>query len=165
MKMVENTADRLVLENRPARLGVGLALGFAFLVAASLGLAFNPSVAMSVLVLSVSLLLLLPFFLAGNERTRLVLDLTEGTFHFERKTLRGWVSVKHPLEDLHCAEIEKQTDREGTLYRPVVSFTAQANVDQIPLVRTYTAARQAQQAVDFVNRWLERRRPYSRRAG
>jgi hypothetical protein len=164
MKVVENTQDRLILESRPLRLGIGLAVGVLFLIAASVGLAFDPSIALGVLVLAACVVLLIPFFLAKTDRTRLVLDLDADTVSFERKTLRGWTGARHPLKDLHCAEIEKQTDRDGTLYRPVVSFKAQARVDQIALVRTYSAPRQAQEAVDAVNKWLERTQQVQNRA-
>lgn len=156
MKVVENTQDRLVLESHPVRLGIGLAAGVVFLIAASVGLAFDPSIALSILVLAISVILLVPFFLVGSDRTRLVLDNEANTASFERKTLRGWTGPAHSLKSLHCAEIEKQTDRSGTLYRPVVTFKSQAQVDQIALVKTYAAARKAQYAVDAVNKWLER---------
>jgi len=163
--VVENTQDRLILESRPIRLGIGLAVGILFLIAASVGLTFDPSIAFGILVLAISVVLLILFFLTGGDRTRLVLDLDANTVSFERKTLRGWAGARHSLKDLHCAEIEKQTDRSGTLYRPVVSFKAQAKVDQIALVKTYSAARKAQEAVDAVNKWLERTQQVQNRTG
>lgn len=155
MKVIENTHERLVLEHRPVKPYVGFAVGVLFVAAALLGLIFDRTIASAVFLLACSLLLLIPFFLFKIERTRLMLDRTKSQLHFQRKTLRGWVSEVHDLTDLHCAEIEKQTDRSGTLYRPVVSFKAATSKDQIALVEMFSSARQPQFAVDTVNKWLD----------
>jgi hypothetical protein len=159
MRVIEQSAERLVLEDNPVVLGVILAL--AILLPAGISLAMLASGSPGGLwALGIAAFLGIPFVVFVR-RTRVILDRSIGAAVIRTATLRGTTETSHPLAAIRAAGIETSLSRtstggRSTTHRPVLQFHGDAM--PLPLDEVYSSGGSAQRTADAINAWLIRER-------
>jgi hypothetical protein len=155
MKVLQDTPDRLILDETPwliALLLAGFVLVFVgtglFIMSESLlfGLAFGGfggivgCVIMAVMV----------------ERLQIIFDRPAGTVTIRRKSLlRRYSQVSHVLDNLSHAELETTVSSKGdTLARAVLILSRGMSAGRHPLSATYSNLSGPPQMVAAINTWL-----------
>ena len=166
MHVLADLPDRLLMEERPLALSLGLGGGLAALTAAGMsqtrGIDEMPATLAGVALLGLGMSVVL-------ERASLALDRGDrpgrgdGLVRLERVGVFGGRRLARPLSALRRAEVESTTDDSGELnrHRMVLRF---AGGHAVPTSRAFVPGPGAREAAATVNRWLSRTR-WDRRAG
>jgi hypothetical protein len=157
MKPISTTSEQLMLRSRPWILGLGLIC--AMLIFA--GIAMSEMVKGDDGAAKGPLILLGMFALvfAVFVRQEVVLfDRGAGLVYIRKVTVFGAGEVRHPLDGVVRAEVEKDmNDSSGSkspTFRPVLVYQGKAKV---PLTPIYSSGGDAKVAVAAINGWLKRK--------
>ena len=152
MKIIEDTPDRLVVEDRPILIGLILTVSLVFsvyliFVGYSEGRMF--------------LLFAMLFFAAGAllafltvvKRTRLVLDRTSGRMILRVASSRKTDETREPLKSVNRAVVQEthSTDSRGS--RIVLTFEGRKS---LPLTNHFSGGTAPEHVVDRINAFLEK---------
>jgi hypothetical protein len=156
MKVLQDTPDRLVIEDRPVLLA-GMLLG-AILVTACLatGMLVEGSPAgLGVALVSAAFGLAFAVFV---ERVRVTFDRASGRITVTTASVRRRRTETLPLDIVRQAATQSRRSRSrpgaraATMSRPVLHLAEQP--EPRPLMQVYTAGSGAAEAVAAINRWL-----------
>ncbi|MBU8545731.1 MULTISPECIES: hypothetical protein [Roseomonadaceae] len=157
MKVLERTAGRLTLEDRPVFLGIFMAvfiLGFAWRGIAD-ALAGDFSAAFGTLALAVGMTALT--FCVLIEVVQLHFDRAEGLIRLRRIKASGTREESFPLSDLRRAEVESRSAsgsgrrRRSATHRTVLVLGADQR--RLPLSRTFASGPAAERTAETINQW------------
>ena len=159
MKITDNTADRLVIEDRPWAIGIGF--GAAFLILAGVGLARLVAGAEGAGILLFGAVLCGIGFCAFVRRTIAIFDRPAGAVVWREASVFGAQERTIPLREIAGVEVEagrgvrsSRTGRRTPTWRPVLQLTGDAA--PLPLNRTFVAGDGAAGVADAVREWLGR---------
>lgn len=158
MRIVEQTSQRLTLEDRPWVLGSILAVVILFMVfIAMVTMAKDIFVGIGVLV---GAALFAVAFVIFVRRVIVIFDRAAGVVVIRTATLLGKTETTHPLTNIGKASVEASPNRSNTrrngrltsnrTYRPVL----QGQGGTIVLNEIYSSGSAAENAVAVINRWL-----------
>ncbi len=160
MRVSENSADRLILEERPWVFGIILIaaiLGMCALALSSL-MAGNIRDALGALV-GIALLGLV--FWGLVRRTFVIFDRASGSVTWREQSLTGLSETTHPLDSILRADTEEsQTIRKRghkPTLRPVLCLGVGEGASSMPLHSHYTSGAGPGRTVETVNAWLAAR--------
>lgn len=157
MKVIEQTPDRLTLEDRPIFLGIFMAvfiLGFAWrgimdAIAGDFAAAFIPLViVVGMTALTFGLLI---------EVVQLRFDRTEGLIRLRRTKASGTREESFPLSEFRAAEVESRrafgsgSRRHEATHRAVLVLGADQR--RVPLTKTFAKGQSAEATATAINRW------------
>lgn len=154
MKVIEQTADRLTLEDRPVFLGfmAGFFIlafawnGISALLAGDLVTGFGAlAIAIAVAALAFGVLI---------QVSQLRLDRTEGLIRLRRIKASGTTEQSFPLDALHRVEVETLRGSRkgaGSTHRPVLVLGEDQR--RVPLTAAYASGRGAEITAETINRW------------
>ena len=154
MKVLQDTPDRLILDETPWFLALMLA-GFILIFVGS-----------GLFIMSSELVFGLVFAVFGGglgavvlialvERLQVIFDRKAGTVTIRRKSLLRYKQVTHALQDVSHAELETTFGSKGTtLARPVLLLTGGMSAGRHPLVTAYSNLSGPPKMVAAINAWL-----------
>lgn len=168
MKIVKNTQDLMIVEDRPYLSGLGLIAFSIYWLWVAMGTFFDGSFA-GVLLLAAFLASLFGFSVFVRLKV-IELDRTAAILCIKTKNLRGEKIDVHSLHDVVGAELEERktrtsSGRTGRQYR--IRFTIQPqNADELSQKLViyptqtwsgggFSGGKKFQRIVDAINRWLD----------
>jgi len=158
MRIVEETPDRLVLEDRPVLFALGYALAVLAMFAVALFAAQNGDL-LEARALGVAGLLALIVALAIVRRTVVSLDGRQRQVTIRRSGVLRRTVAEVPLATVRGAEIQSRrplfAKRLRKVHRPALTLT---DGNQHVLVPLYASGPGAGRAVQAIRRWLEAHR-------
>lgn len=154
MQIVENTPDRLILQDRPLVLGIILILVILLMVFLGLAMLADAPGMAAMLLLGAALFGLA--FSVFVRRTRAIFDRPTGLFMLQDTTVWGTQETTHPLAHLARANLQSTTSRSSKgrttmLYRPVLILT---EGEPLPLHQVYVGGRGSARTVQALTDWL-----------
>lgn len=158
MRIVEDSPDRLVIEDRPIILGTLFVVIVIFFVAAALWtVADAPAVAFGALLGAVLMGICFAVFV---RRVFVIFDRAADALVIRTASVFGQTVVQLRLPDIAEAVVETTTsidDHDSTtartlMHRPALRLT-NGRPNQ-PLTQIYSGGKGASKAVDAINRWL-----------
>jgi hypothetical protein len=154
MQIVEDTPDRLTMEDRPWVLGAGLAIAILLMVVIAL-----QTVAENIwLGLGMTLVAALfgVAFVAFVRRVIVIFDRKAAAVVIRTKSLLGQTEATYALADVRGAGIDTSVNRStsqgtgSTTHRTVLQMPA----GDVPLTEVYSGGDNAARMAEAVNRWL-----------
>ncbi|MCB1339381.1 MAG: hypothetical protein KDK10_18650 [Maritimibacter sp.] len=158
MKVTTDTADLLIVEDRPVLIAVGLSALILILASLCVGqlLAGNLAGLFFLVVVAGFGALFLRVFV---QRTQLVFNAAEGWVERRQRNLAGYRRERHPFDSVVRAETEDRTDSEGgATHRLVLVIDAGSSVARHPVTSVYTSGSGSARAAAAINAWLAARR-------
>lgn len=159
MKVIEDTATRLVIEDRPWLLGGILICGILLCLALSMGLwSASPWLTLG---FGLATLLLVACFVAFVRRVLVIFDRSAGALVIRTRSLTGQVEQSLALDDVTGAMVETtrstSTASNGgqttsVTHRPVLTTRS----GSLPLTQVYSSGTGAEEIAHAINRWLGR---------
>jgi hypothetical protein len=158
MRVVENSPDRLVIEDNPVLLGAFLAILILFFAAVALWtIGSAPLVAFAALT---GAALMGVAFAAFVRRVFVAFDRAAGAVVIRTASIRRQTEVQLPLTDIAQAVVEVTTSLDDQnsstprtlMYRPALSL--KDGRPNHPLVQVYSGGTGAARVVDAINDWL-----------
>lgn len=157
MKTVEETRNRLVLEDKPWILGGLLIVGILFFLALALGLR-SASVWLT-LGFGLAAVLISCLFVVFVQRVVVIFDRYAGTVVIRRRSLNGETEQSLPLVIVTGADVEtsRSISSAGSggrstsiTHRPVLVTRS----GPVPLTQIYSSGQGAERIAAVINRWL-----------
>lgn len=155
MKVTSNTADLLIIEDKPLFLGIMLVL---FILAfAGAGIAMISSGAWwGAIFLVFGGGMGVAAFAVFVRRVQVVFHRSEGYVEFRRRNVFGGHRVRLPLNEISRAEIEESMSSDsGSTYRVVLVAERGESAGRHPVTIAYSSGRGHQLAAEAINAWLE----------
>ncbi|MFN3576960.1 MAG: hypothetical protein ACK4TJ_08280 [Tabrizicola sp.] len=156
MKVIHNSGDLLMIEDRPWRIGL-------MMIAMALVLAYGGmTILASGEILGGAMLLLIgvgvPVLIGALmvQRVRLTLDRATGRLTRTVRSVRGLSQESHPLDRLIEARVGVSTDSDGTSYRTELHLADPPQI--VPFTSYYTSGTKPEAITQAVNDWLARLR-------
>lgn len=149
MRLIENSDERFILEERPMFLG----LAFIFFMLSCAGWAINALVSGDYLMAAlavVSFVAIGVFAMAVVERTWFIFDRTKDTIEFRRRSSLSFESEVLPLRELEPDGIIVQGSEDSN--RLAVKLVSREQ--PIPLTQQYTSGNDAYRFRDAAKAWL-----------
>lgn len=159
MKVIEDTPDRLVLEDRPWLLGSVLIIGILIFLALAMG-TYDVTIWLGI-GFGLAALLLAVCFVAFVRRVLVLFDRSAGALVIRTRSLMGQGEKTLPLSDVTGAEVETSrstsTNNDGgtsisTTHRPVLATRSGA----VPLTQVFSSGNGAERIAFAINAWLAR---------
>lgn len=153
MKIITNTPDQLILENRPLWLAI-FVTGFALLFVA-IGLAIlGPEPATGVAFVLGGLFFGVVFNMAFIRRTQLILDAPRTRVELRRRSWFGYKRWTWDLKYLERAVLETSRSGDTDTHRAALIINGGMDEGVHPITLVYSSGRGAQRAKDAINNWL-----------
>lgn len=155
MKLVTDTPDLLIVEDRPILLALGLIVFILAFVGAGLAITLAGEWWGLLFALFGGGMGFVAFW-AFVRRVQLVLHRPEGYAELRRRNLFGGTRVRHLLTEIDRAEIEESRSSDsGTTYRVVLVIPAGQSAGRHPVTLAYSSGRGHHRAAEAINAWLE----------
>ena len=162
MKIVRNTPEQLIVEERPWFVGVMMVLFVLIFTAIALFLVSEGQ--MFGLVFLVGSALGVLGFVVFVRRVQVVFNLAEGWAEIRRKSVLGQKTVRHDLAEIASAGVQETRGENGRLYRVALHIPEGPSKGWHPLTLDHSSGRARKRAAQAINTWLEsaRARPARR---
>lgn len=157
MKVLEQSPDRLVIEENPVLLGCILAI--AILIPAAIGLTMLASGSLQGLwMLGVAAFLGIPF-VVFLRRVRVILDRSAGTVIIRTASLLGQSEQQLDIADIRKVEVETSVNRSASSNgRRSTSYTHRVVLHLpdrvVPLTEVFSGGDGAEKAAEAIRAWL-----------
>lgn len=154
MKILSDTPDLLIVEDRPVLLALAL-IGFILaFVAAGLGIVLAGEWWGLLLALGGGGMGLVAFW-AFVRRVQVVFHRPEAYVELRRRNLFGGSRVRHALAEIDRAEIEESHSSDsGTTYRIVLVIPSGQSAGRHPVTLAFSSGRGHHRAAKAINAWL-----------
>ncbi|MCB1331195.1 MAG: hypothetical protein KDK28_17865 [Maritimibacter sp.] len=155
MKIVTDTPDLLIVEDRPVLLALGL-IGFILaFVAAGLAMVLAGEWWGLLFAIFGGGMGFIAFW-AFVRRVQVVFHRPEGYVELRRRNLFGGTRVRHALAEIDRAVIEEsQGSDSGTTYRVALVIPAGQSAGRHPVTLAYSSGRAQHRAAEAINAWLQ----------
>lgn len=155
MKIVTDTPDLLIVEDRPVLLALGLIVFILAFVAAGLTIVLAGEWWGALFALFGGGMGLVAFW-AFVRRVQVVFHRPEGYVELRRRNLFGGTRVRHRLDEIDRAVIEESHSSDsGTTYRVTLVIEHGQSAGRHPVTLAYSSGRAHHRAAEAINAWLE----------
>ncbi len=152
MKVIRNTTNQLIVEQRPWLLGIGR--GAAVLVSVAIGLNMVVAGDLSGLWFIVGATMSLMFMFIFVRRVQVVFHRPEGWVEIRRQNLRGRSTVRHSLSEISGVTVDTSNSGDTPTHRVVLHIPEGQSAGEHPLTHYYTSGRGSKRAAKAINDWL-----------
>lgn len=154
MKIKINTADMLVVEDRPWALGLAIIVFILIFVGAGLSLLFNGAL-MGVFLLVIGGGTGVLGFYAFVRRVQAVFFRPEGWVEMRRADALRRTTVRHDLAEISRAIVETTHSDNGDLHRVTLEIDHGQSAGRHPLTQAYSNFGKHHAVARAINDWLE----------
>lgn len=157
MKVITNTPDLLVVEDRPVLIAL-LLIGFILVfLAVGLGLLLAGEWLGLVFALGGGGAGFLAFW-GFVRRVQVVFHRPGAYVEFRRRNIFRGARVRHALGEINRAEVEENRSSDGATYRVVLVVPEGQSAGRHPVTLAYSSGRSHARAAEAINTWLEQAR-------
>jgi hypothetical protein len=154
MKIIRNTPEQLILENRPVWLAVGVTLfSLIFFAIGLLTLGDNPGNAVVFMVAGLGMGLI--FNMVFVRRSQLILDAPRNLVELRRRSWFGYKSWTWELHYLDHAIVEGSYAKDTNTSRACLVIGGGMDAGTHPITIVSSSGRGAKLAADTINAWLD----------
>ena len=152
MKVIEQTPDRLILENNPVVLAILLSsLALIFVAVGLFVISSDPMTGLATL--AGALVFGAVFVIAFVRRSQIILDRRNDLVELRRKSLLGYNRRTWDLHDLDRAVIQTSRSDKSDTYRAALVFSGGMDAGVHPITLVYSSGSGASRAVAAINAW------------
>lgn len=153
MKVIRNTPNQLIVEERPWLIGSLLII--AMLVPIGIGLAMLSDGSWLGLMVILSAAFPLLFVFIFVRRVQVVFHRSEGWVEIRGQTLRDQTAVRHDISEIEGASVQSRSTSDGTDTHRIVLHIPEGQSKGIhPLTQYYASGRGSHRVADAINDWL-----------
>ena len=153
MKVIQNTPEMLVIEDRPVVLALMLS-AFALALTAVCLVTFDQGMPLASIVSGAFAALLFAILGRTIKRIRLFLDARHDLFSVRTQGVRGTTTISYPLAALQRAIVQESRASDSTTYRLAYVIDRGDKRGTHPLTDHFTGGRGPAQGADVINDWL-----------
>lgn len=156
MKVVTDTPDLLIVEERPVLLGIALGLFILIFVGIGLVMLSQGEIWGGLAFACIGGGLGFGAFWAFVRRVQVVFHRPEAYVEFRRRNLFGGSRTRHRLDEIDRAELEESRSSEGNmLWRVALVIERGQSVGHHPITLAYSNGSGHRTTAEAINRWLD----------
>lgn len=158
MKVIRDTPEQLIIENRPVLLAILISLfALSFVAAGLFTMPQEPFVGAALA--SGGLVIGVVFNMAFTRRTQLILDRSKASVELRRRSWFGYSRMTWELQYLREALVQSSATDNTKTYRAALVIAGGMDPGVHPLTLVYSSGSGAKRAESAINRWLDSSRP------
>ncbi len=158
MKIVTDTPQLLVLDDRPWILGIGMGAGVLAFVYAALQEVWDGNWGgLGFLLGAVAFLGAMAVFV---RRTQVVANAAEGWIELRSRTILGYTAVRHQIGEVERAIVETQRGDDSDTHRVTLIIPEGESAGRHPVTPVYSSGDGAHLAAKALNVWLNNYRSW-----
>lgn len=153
MRVITNSPDLLIVEERPWLIGVFMITGTLAFAGSGLAILLQGQLA-GLLFLGGSAIWML-FFFVFVRRVQVVFNGSKGWLEIRRRSLLGYSKVRHELSEIDRAIYQVSSGDGSDTYRITLIVPRGQSAGKHPLTEYYSGFAGTKQVVQVINSWLD----------